>query len=105
MKHYLRNIILIGGVVFQTALCGTATNFEVEENMKKDIQVTAANIYKTEKLEGDSAIKAKDFVIKKERNSERKERELKKQKMSEPFMWKEIDFVQKWKLWKGQKLL
>ncbi|EHO22092.1 hypothetical protein HMPREF9466_00181 [Fusobacterium necrophorum subsp. funduliforme 1_1_36S] len=105
MKHYLRNIMLIGGIVFQTALCDAATNFEVEENMKKEIQVTAANTYKFEKQEGNSAVKAKNFVIKKEQNSERKERELKKQKMSEPFMWKEIDSVQKWKLWKVQKLL
>ncbi|KYM46828.1 hypothetical protein [Fusobacterium necrophorum] len=65
MKHYLRNIMLIGGIVFQTALCDAATNFEVEENMKKEIQVTAANTYKFEKQEGNSAVKAKNFVIKK----------------------------------------
>lgn len=61
MRYYL-NVIL--SILLISGSLGAAENFEVEKNIKKEIQVTAANTYTNEKQEGNSAIKAKDFVIK-----------------------------------------
>ena len=65
MKHYLRNIILIGGVVFQTALCGvTAEDFILHEGEVKTIEVDQNHTFsKAGRIGG--AINAKKFSLEK----------------------------------------
>ncbi|WP_027131534.1 autotransporter outer membrane beta-barrel domain-containing protein [Fusobacterium necrophorum] len=65
MKHYLRNIMLIGGIVFQTALCGvTAEDFILHEGEVKTIEVDQNHTFsKAGRIGG--AINAKKFSLEK----------------------------------------